>query len=89
MWRWIAKRRGIDRPGRSARRAAGGEATLPTAGQVPSADEPPRGCGWFDSSFELRRGLAVVEHEVLDLALVLDLLAVRQASRPARKSATA
>jgi hypothetical protein len=24
-------------------------------------DAPPRGCGWFDSSHELQRGLVVVE----------------------------
>jgi hypothetical protein len=30
------------------------------------ADEPPRGCGWFDSSLELSRGLAVVEHAGFD-----------------------
>lgn len=27
-----------------------------------TADERPRGCGWFDSSHELQRGLLVVEH---------------------------
>lgn len=26
------------------------------------ADEPSAGCGWFDSSRELRLGLKVVEH---------------------------
>lgn len=28
----------------------------------PAAEERPRGCGWFDSSHELQRGLLVVEH---------------------------
>ena len=27
---------------------------------------PPTGCGWFDSSLELSRGLAVVEHTGFD-----------------------
>jgi hypothetical protein len=31
------------------------------AGTAPD-DTPPRGCGWFDSSHELRRGLVVCEH---------------------------
>jgi hypothetical protein len=29
-------------------------------------DPPPRGCAWFDSSLELRHGLAVTEHLSLD-----------------------
>lgn len=33
------------------------------------ADLPPRGCGWFDSSHELRAGLAVIEHEVIDVVV--------------------
>lgn len=28
----------------------------------PPRDEPPHGCGWFDSSHDLQRGLLVVEH---------------------------
>lgn len=28
----------------------------------PPPEERPRGCGWFDSSHELQRGLLVVEH---------------------------
>ncbi len=32
-----------------------------------SDDDPlPTGCGWFDSSLELSRGLAVVEHAGFD-----------------------
>ncbi len=30
------------------------------------ADEAPAGCGWFDSSHELRAGLVVVEHASAD-----------------------
>jgi hypothetical protein len=29
-------------------------------------EAPPAGCGWFDSSLELSRGLAVVEHTGFD-----------------------
>jgi hypothetical protein len=29
-------------------------------------DMPPGGCGWFDSSLDLSRGLAVVEHDGFD-----------------------
>ncbi len=53
-------------------------------------DDPECRCGWLDSSLDLRQGLAVIEHPVLDLGLTLDLLlgpdAARslQASRPAR-----
>jgi hypothetical protein len=30
------------------------------------ADALPAGCGWFDSSLDLSRGLAVVEHAGFD-----------------------
>jgi hypothetical protein len=63
-------------------------AAPPPAGQAPAqappgaiaqapADEttdavPPRGCGWFDSSLDLRHGLQVLEHSRVDgLAEVL------------------
>ena len=37
--------------------------TPPAAPMGVDGDEaPPSGCGWFDSSLELSRGLAVVEH---------------------------
>jgi len=29
-------------------------------------EEPPKGCGWFDSSHELRAGLMVTEHASSD-----------------------
>lgn len=29
-------------------------------------DAPPAGCGWFDSSHELRAGLDIVEHASAD-----------------------
>lgn len=39
---------------------------------VPSTDEPPRGCGWFDSSHELCHGVRVIEHAGFD-ALMFDV----------------
>ena len=29
-------------------------------------DDPPQGCGWFDSSHELQHGLLVTEHASAD-----------------------
>ncbi len=41
--------------------------TAPAAPLGVDGDEaPPSGCGWFDSSLELSRGLAVVEHAGFD-----------------------
>ena len=44
---------------------------------MPPPTEPERafGCGWFDSSLDLRQGLAVIEHQDLvpDLAVQLML----------------
>ena len=38
-------------------------ADAPTAAApAPAADERPLGCGWFDSSHDLERGLLVREH---------------------------
>ncbi|MFO1326363.1 MAG: hypothetical protein U1F56_03310 [Rubrivivax sp.] len=44
--------------------------------ELPVPPERPWGCGWFDSSLDLREGLAVIEHEgnELELALVLMLM---------------
>lgn len=39
-----------------------------------STDDSPKGCGWFDSSYELQRGLEVHEHA--SLAQVAPLMAV-------------
>lgn len=35
----------------------------PAQAEPPRRDEPVTGCGWFDSSDDLRRGCAVIEHE--------------------------
>jgi len=40
--------------------------TAPDTAAVPDAADPPRGCGWFDSSHELQRGLHVTEHDSPD-----------------------
>jgi hypothetical protein len=47
---WLSKR---SRPARVPPRAP-----LP----APEAEDGPSGCGWFDSSHELHRGLLVTEH---------------------------
>ena len=43
-------------------------------GSLPSDADRPLGCGWFDSSIELRQGLAVIEHEGIALDLALELM---------------
>jgi hypothetical protein len=48
-------------------------AVLPAPG---AGDEPDRSCGWYDSSYDLGRGLQVIEHngfEWLDAGLPLAL----------------
>lgn len=42
---------------------------------APADDEdlPPRGCGWFDSSHELRQGLAISEHAADEVLASLPL----------------
>ena len=40
--------------------------------EVPSVvPDRPWGCGWFDSSLDLREGLAVIEHAGIDLGLAM------------------
>jgi hypothetical protein len=57
-----------------------------SAPAIDPADEPALGCGWFDSSHELRRGLLVQEHLANDsLAAELplaDWLALNLWSKP-------
>lgn len=45
--------------------------------ELPVEPERPWGCGWFDSSLDLRQGLAVIEHA----GIALDL-AIEQMLRP-------
>jgi len=58
------------RPPAGPRAAAGRPAARPprpASGQATADDEPALGCGWFDSSWSLRQGLLVTEHEALHL----------------------
>ena len=50
---------------------------VPISDELPVEPERPWGCGWFDSSLDLRQGLAVIEHA----GIALDL-AVEQMLRP-------
>lgn len=43
-------------------------AAEPAAECVADAEDPPRGCGWFDSSHELQAGLQVMEHASAETA---------------------
>lgn len=38
----------------------------PAVAPAPAHDDLPPGCGWFDSSHELQRGLLVTEHSCAD-----------------------
>lgn len=60
--RWIA--RGHRR--RSLRPQRPDDAWLRDAAEVVADHERPLGCGWFDSSHELRAGLMVREHASAD-----------------------
>lgn len=39
--------------------------------ELPIEPERPWGCGWFESSLDLREGLAVIEHAGIDLRLAV------------------
>lgn len=45
-----------------------------TLEELPVEPEKPWGCGWFDSSLDLRLGLAVIEFPGIDLGLAVDLM---------------
>jgi len=47
---------------------AAAPSTMPMAAVLQGEDHDmlPGGCGWFDSSLDLSRGLAVVEHDGFD-----------------------
>jgi hypothetical protein len=57
--------------GRAAGAAACGAA--PLADERPATPPDERRCGWFDSSLDLRQGLAVSEHEPGDAAVEAQL----------------
>ena len=52
---------GRGRSGAASAAAAGPGTAAGPEGNVPTADERRWGCGWFESSLDLRRGLAVFE----------------------------
>lgn len=71
--RWLGVRRGGHRG--ACVHAVGVEQRQPAVdGELPAPEERPWGCGWFDSSLDLRQGLAVIEHEGLDLVLAVEAL---------------
>ena len=43
-----------------------------TADERPCEPEKPWGCGWFDSSLDLRLGLKVIEHPGVELTLAVE-----------------
>ncbi|WP_326539717.1 hypothetical protein [Pseudorhodoferax sp.] len=43
------------------------------ADHSPADAQPPAGCGWFDSSLDLREGLAVTEHYDINLVLAIEV----------------
>ena len=68
---WICLQNGFRRGARApgfVRQRPDDELTLPA--------EPERafGCGWFDSSLDLRQGLAVIEHQDLVPDLAVELM---------------
>lgn len=50
-------------------------------GELPVEPERPWGCGWFDSSIDLRQGLAVIEHPGVPLELAVQMLVAPEAVR--------
>lgn len=50
-------------------------------GELPVEPEKPWGCGWFDSSLDLRQGLAVIEHPGVPLDLAVQMLVAPEAVR--------
>jgi hypothetical protein len=53
----------------SRRNAMTAQPTVATDPLTDAADEPYRGCGWFESSAELAEGLIVVESREPELVL--------------------
>lgn len=83
LWTRMAVRLGLGRPeGRRGRAAA---RVLPAVEvpELPVEPERPWGCGWFDSSLDLRLGLAVIECHDLPASIWRQKPAV-QVDGPAR-----
>jgi hypothetical protein len=70
------------RQGRSRRPALPPRPLPPTEEGAASEPERPWGCGWFDSSIDLRQGLAVIEHREIHYDLALELMLAPGRSRP-------
>ena len=49
--------------------------------ELPVTPEKPWGCGWFDSSLDLRQGLAVIEHPGVPIDLAVQMMLTPQAGR--------
>lgn len=49
--------------------------------ELPMTPEKPWGCGWFDSSLDLRQGLAVIEHQGVPIDLAVQMMLTPQAGR--------
>ena len=105
LWRAAVSRAAVLPAAQAAAQAAGTTALADAADTViasppagagtssAAATEPPdlgRTCGWFDSSLDLRQGLAVRELAEPDwtvMALWFGPAALRQASRPYQRGA--
>lgn len=57
---------------RARRRYAARQHPVAAAEELPCEPEKPWGCGWFDSSLDLRLGLKVIEHPGAELALAVE-----------------
>lgn len=64
-----------------ARRHVAGSGTVDAADELPVEPEKPWGCGWFDSSLDLRQGLAVIEHPGVPLELAVQMMLAPEAGR--------
>ena len=63
------------------RRHAAGTGPADADGELPVEPEQPWGCGWFDSSVDLRQGLAVIEHPGVPLELAVQMMLAPEAAR--------
>lgn len=63
------------------RRHTAGTGPADAIDELPVEPEKPWGCGWFDSSLDLRQGLAVIEHPGVPLELAVQLMLAPEAGR--------
>ena len=76
---WIRWGRWFSRPAARCKGRVAAAAADTAGTELQPEPERPWGCGWFDSSHDLQEGLAVYEHDGVDLTL-----AVRQMLQPER-----